>query len=291
MESIFIHPLKFKHMKTIFTLLASLLVSISLLAGGSKPKSTLTIQSYDRSNIKVVIDGRRFESHNNYMRIQSMEAGSHDLKIYREKNNGLFNIFGTRYEMVFKNYIVIKPFSDVIISIDRFGRATINESRTRGRNDWGDRKGYGDRDERKGYDDRDKNRDDDFEFDRGNQYGDYDQGRDDRFGDKNSRGYNNSGYSQAINDIEFNRVLDCIQKEWFEPNKMKSASQIIRTSFFTSAQVKQMLQLFSFENNKLELAKQAYTQTVDKQNYKCVSDVFWFNSSKDELARYIRDCR
>ena len=51
-----------------------------------------------------------------------------------------------------------------------------------------------------------------------------------------------------------------------------------------------MLQLFSFEGNKLELAKQAYSKTLDKQNYQCVADVLMFRSSKDELARFIRDC-
>ena len=91
-----------------------------------------------------------------------------------------------------------------------------------------------------------------------------------------------------MNDFEFNRVLGSIGKEWFETNKEKSAIQIIHTNYFTACQVKQMLQLFSFDNNKLDLAKQAYSKTVDQKNYFMINDVFSFNSSKDELARYIR---
>ena len=49
--------------------------------------------------------------------------------------------------------------------------------------------------------------------------------------------------------------------------------------------------LFGIESNKLNLAKQAYANTVDKRNYSIVNDAFNFNSSKDELARFIRNIR
>jgi hypothetical protein len=85
--------------------------------------------------------------------------------------------------------------------------------------------------------------------------------------------------------------LQSIEKEWLESNKLKSAIQIVKTNGLTSAQVKEMALLFSFENNKLELAKQAYTNTVDKRNYYILNDVFSFSSSKDELNRYIHNAR
>lgn len=95
-----------------------------------------------------------------------------------------------------------------------------------------------------------------------------------------------------MNDREFSRVLDAMEKEWLESNKMKSASQIISTNFLTSAQVRQMLQLFTFENNKVDLAKQAYGKVVDQRNYMAtISNEFSYSSSKDELARYIRNFR
>ena len=45
--------------------------------------------------------------------------------------------------------------------------------------------------------------------------------------------------------------------------------------------------LFTFENNRLEIAKYAYGKTVDKGNYFVVNDVFTFNS-KEKLNEYIR---
>ncbi|MBK5273173.1 MAG: DUF4476 domain-containing protein [Bacteroidia bacterium] len=295
-------------MKTIFTLLASLILSITVFATDAKPnKSMLTINSADRGDIRVVIDGRRFEPNDNYMRIGSIDAGYHTLKIYRERNTGLFRIFGKMYEVVYSSSLRIKPRTSVLISVDRFGRATVNEARTNGRFNQ-DTRGFG------GHDDRNfGNRDDrndmnwdnkhDFDFGRGNNQGDYDNDRDAR-GDRNGqfdgrdvridnngrddRGYNGNSYSKAMGDFEFNRTLSSIQNEWNESNKVRSANQVINTSYFTASQVKQMLQLFNNENSKLDLAKLAYVKTVDQENYFMINSVFSFNNSKDELARYIR---
>ena len=98
------------------------------------------------------------------------------------------------------------------------------------------------------------------------------------------------GYASGMNDREFKNTLQAIDKEWLESNKFKSASQIVKSNSLTTAQVEQVLMLFSFENNKLEIAKQAYMNTVDKRNYSRLYDVFSFNSSKTELERYIRSC-
>jgi hypothetical protein len=293
-------------MKTIFTLLASLILSMAALAGPgdkyAKVKSMLTIRSAERGDIRVVIDGRRFEPNRNYMRINSMQPGHHRIQVYRERNSGGFNIFGKRYEKVFSGAINLRARTSVMLTIDRFGRAIVNEYRMNGngngnhgwgydrddRNsrdnrDYGDRTREYDRDNNRSYNDDewgevDWNRDNDFDFDRDGRSGDYD-----------GREFSNS--NRAMGDLEFSRVLQSIQKEWYDNTKAKSAEQIINTNFFTSAQVKQMLQLFTFEENKLDLAKKAYGKTVDQRNYLIINDVFSFNNSKEELARYIRSFR
>ncbi|MES1216268.1 MAG: DUF4476 domain-containing protein [Bacteroidota bacterium] len=278
-------------MKTIFTLLSSLMFSIAVFAADARPKSSLTIQSVDRGTIRVIIDGRRFEPNDNYLRIQSLQSGNHLVKVYRERNTGLFRIFGKMYEVVYSGSLKMKPFSNVLISVDRFGKATVSEFSNRGNG----------RDFRNMNDGRVWDNKHDFDFDRGQNQGDYDKdrdgrignnGRDDRngqFGGRDDRGYNDNSYSKAMNDLEFSRVLSSIQKEWIENNKVKSAMQIISTNYFTTIQVKQMLQLLNSENNKLDLAKQAFDKTVDQRNYTMINDVFSFNSSKEELARFIRN--
>ena len=50
-----------------------------------------------------------------------------------------------------------------------------------------------------------------------------------------------------------------------------------------------MVTLFSFENNKLEIAKYMYGKTLDRKNYFVIYNVFTFSRSKEELAEYIRN--
>lgn len=305
-------------MKTIFTLLSSLILSVAVFAVpidiGIRPKSMLTIKSVDRGSIRVIIDGRRFEPNNNYLSIRNIQSGYHTVKVYREMNTGLFRIFGKMYEVVFTSSLNIRPNTSVMITVDRFGRTIVKQNRiNNGRFGQGGR-GFNGRDDRNFGDADNRNWDNnhDFDFDRSKNMGDYDKdrdgridndGRNDRNGqydgrgqndrnwqndDRDNRGYNDNGYNRAMSDFEFNRVLASIEKEWFENNKSKSATQVISTNYFTTAQVKEMLQLFSTENTKLELAKQAYSKTVDQKNYFIINDVFSFNSSKDELTRFIR---
>jgi hypothetical protein len=70
---------------------------------------------------------------------------------------------------------------------------------------------------------------------------------------------------------------------------MATAKQIIDRNYFTSQQIKDLLLLFTFENNRLDLAKYAYGKTVDKGNYFIVNDAFTFNNNKEKLSAYIRD--
>jgi uncharacterized protein DUF4476 len=211
-----------------------------------------------------MLDGKRFESSTNTVTIQEVVAGYHTIKVYQPKSTGLFNIFNKRYEEVYNTALNIKPGTAVNIIIDRFGRTSILESKIfRGR-------------QGRGWDnDYDRNTDT-HQYDSGESWGDYD---------------NNYGYASGMSDREFSQLLNDINKEWLETNKLKSATQVVRTTSLTSAQVKQLVLLFSFEINKLELAKQAYQNTVDKKNYFMINDVFSFNSSRDELARYIRSCQ
>ncbi|HEY6502345.1 MAG TPA: DUF4476 domain-containing protein [Chitinophagaceae bacterium] len=260
-------------MKTIFTLLSSMIMSIAVLAAPAdktaKQKSILTVKSADAGDIRVVLDGRRFEPGFNSVAITGVETGYHTIKIYRQRGNGMFSIIGKRYEMVYSTSLMIKAKTHVQLTIDRFGRTSITETKIRGNRDW-DR----DRDGR-GWD-NDRDRDRSFDFDHDGKFGDYDS---------------HSGYERGMDDREFRLVLQSIEKEWLETNKLKSATQIVRTNNLTSAQVKQMVLMFSFESNKLDLAKLAYQNTVDKRNYFIINDAFSFNSSKDELARFIRNAR
>jgi len=253
-------------MKTFFTLLTSLFMSIAVFAA-AKPQSILTIKSADNSDIRVVLDGKRFEPNDNSVMFRGIDDGYHTIKVFKQKRNGIFHLAGKKYDLVYNTSINLKKRTHLFITIERNGRISMQENKIK--RDW-------DRQDEVWDNGRDRRNERDYDFDRDGQWGDYD---------------NHEGYASGMNDREFKIVLQSIEKEWLESNKLKSASQIVRVNSLSTAQVEQLLLLFSFENNKLELAKQAYANTVDKRNYSRLLDVFSFNSSKVELERYIQRYR
>lgn len=260
-------------MKTFFTLLTSLFMSIAVFAA-AKPQSILTIKSADNSDIRVVLDGKRFEPNDNSVMFRGIDAGYHTIKVFKQKRNGYFNLSGKKYELVYNTAINLKRRTHLFITIERNDRISMQENKIK--RDWDSQDRDWDSQDRDWDNRRNDRNDRGYDFDRDGQWGDYDS---------------HEGYASGMNDREFRNVMQSIEKEWLESNKFKSASQIVKTNSLTTAQVEQILLMFSFENNKLDLAKQAYANTVDKRNYSRLFDVFSLSSSKAELERYIQRYR
>ena len=91
-----------------------------------------------------------------------------------------------------------------------------------------------------------------------------------------------------MNQNDFNNALNSIRSDSFESGKLSKAKQIVSRNRMCTAQIVQIVRLFSFESNKLEFAKYAYQYCSDKNNYYQVTDAFSFQSSKDELLKFIR---
>ncbi len=72
----------------------------------------------------------------------------------------------------------------------------------------------------------------------------------------------------------------------FESTRMDIARQVLAQQYATSAQLREVLQLFTFESSKVELAKFVFPRVVDRQNIFTIYDVFTFNSSISELSRF-----
>ncbi len=236
-------------MKKIFTLFASTLFSLSLLAFDG---SRLSISAPGTSTeLKIEIDGRQFAMKNNSITVGYLSEGYHQVKIYKEsRKNGMG--FGRR-TVIFSNSIFLKRGFHTDITINRFGKVMQDEQRIDPRDDY-----YND--------------EDDY----------YDSGND---------GMDNNQYHNVMGVREFSDVKDQLRKEWFENNRLTSVKFIIDRNNFTTAQVKELMLLFTFENNRLEVAKYAYCKTVDQRNYYQLNDALTFSSSKEELARFLRESR
>jgi len=270
-------------MKTIFTLLLSTFIIFSSYAYDG---NRLTIATVSNVKMQVEIDGRRYNLNDNAVSIRDLRTGYHTIIIYRDrnqkKNNRIFDfgIGNGRRDILYNNSVYLRNGYHIDILINRFGKALVDEHRIDPNDDWNTD------------DDRRYDQDRDRDIDRGRNEDKRDNS--DNRNDQNNRNNRDPRYdnnNRAMSDNDFINAKESLTREWFENKRANLAKQVFDGNYFRSSQVKDLLQLFTFENNKLELAKYAYGRTVDKGNYIIINDVLTFSNSKDELARYIRDFR
>lgn len=240
-------------MKKIYLITAAIFVT--LISFAYPPAANLTITSTGTNKVKVLIDGRKIDmdriDRGQYV-VNNLSRGYHDVTVYVQKNTWGAQAPINNYKLVYRNRIYLKPQYSFDITINRFGRVFTDEEPIR--NDI-----YTD-------DDRDE------------EYVDQDQY------------YNNQyDYYTPMSTQSFDQLKKILKAESFDDTKQSIAKQALKNNYVTTAQVKELLSYFTFEDNKLAMAKFAYGNTIDKRNYFTLSDIFVFNSNKEELMKYINN--
>ncbi|HOI88819.1 MAG TPA: DUF4476 domain-containing protein [Lentimicrobium sp.] len=100
-----------------------------------------------------------------------------------------------------------------------------------------------------------------------------------------------TGCQYPMHPAEFQEVKRSIEGKSFDDTRLKIAKQVIASNCLLSAQVKEIMLLFSFEDTRLQLAKFAYGYTFDTGNYYKLNDAFTFESTIEELDEYISGFR
>lgn len=248
-------------MKRIFTIILSLaFTSILSAQQGDNARrnfnqSRLSISLNNNMQYMVLVDGRNVVNRNNQqgILINDIRPGNHSVKIYRLSSGRQYD--GRRPDrnrrLIYESNLNIRPNYHVDITINRFGRVFLDERHMSG-----------------------------------NYFTDFD---DDGFGGNGWGDYGN--FDQSMNSQSFSQFIQMLKGESFENTRLSLARQTISANQFTAVQVKEIMQQFSFDNNRLEIAKFSYKNTIDKNNYFLLNDVFSFSSNKEELARYIQNYR
>jgi hypothetical protein len=96
------------------------------------------------------------------------------------------------------------------------------------------------------------------------------------------------GNAYAMSNSNFAAAKQTITKQSFDDTKLTTAKQVIKSNCLSSAQIKELMLLFSFEATRLDLAKFAHERCVDKNNYFLLNDAFEFESSVEELNNSIK---
>ncbi|HCM29536.1 MAG TPA: DUF4476 domain-containing protein [Bacteroidales bacterium] len=85
----------------------------------------------------------------------------------------------------------------------------------------------------------------------------------------------------------FNSLCSVLQNQSFDSNKLIIAKDAILKNGINASQLRILLSYFSFDSNRLELAKYAYPYVVDPQNAFMITDAFTFSSSAREFMEFI----
>jgi Domain of unknown function (DUF4476) len=100
----------------------------------------------------------------------------------------------------------------------------------------------------------------------------------------------NYGYGYGGNLVDDNTLQSIIQtmkNATFEEKMIDVGKTALKDRALKTNQVHQMLELFSFEANKLEFAKFCYDKTIDKNNYYTLYNDFAFSNYSSQLDKYI----
>ena len=92
-----------------------------------------------------------------------------------------------------------------------------------------------------------------------------------------------------MSSTSFNTLYNNVKNTWGFGAKMSELTEIFdnESYYFTVAQAKQLIQLVSSESNRLQLAKSAYGNITDPQNFNLMFEVLTSQSSKNELSTFV----
>ncbi len=251
-------------MKKTSTLIIAIILTASIYA--YPIQSALSISATITNNMYVLIDGNKYKASSNELLVNDIVPGYHRVQVYQQKMGVRNNPFSSN-QLLYSSNILVKPQYHVDIVINRFGKAFIDEQLL-DINCTNTDINYGQND---------------------NHWGNNNQWNND------NNNWNNNNWNSNINrtmaDATFEQFVQTLRNESFDNTKMNMAKQILVNNFFTTAQIKAVMQQFTFENNKLDIAKYAYRYTVDKSNYFALANEFTFSNNKEALIRHIQNNR
>lgn len=100
-------------------------------------------------------------------------------------------------------------------------------------------------------------------------------------------GYNGAyGCPVPMSQQDFAAAKASVASKSFDDSRLTIAKQIIGSNCLLCSQIRELMNLMSFESSRLDIAKFAWNHNLDKGNYYTLNDAFIFESSIDELNSY-----
>ncbi len=283
-------------MKQLFTLLMIICISNIILAQPNRneqgDRNRIKKYSYDRNNrsilkirdiegsiISVDIDGRNYSRTARVIKFEDLSPGFHNFDIYRITRTRSGN---TRGRLIFQGNIRIRPGRIYYATVDDYEGLDV-QSKILDNNDWINNSNAwmndNDRNKYRPYR-SDDNYDDDEE--------DYDLKSRDR--DRDHHDYNKNNWNHYQGDMStarFQALVNEVRNTSFESSKLNVIRGAMAQNKLSSNQLLSLLQEFSFESSKLDLAKELYPKIIDRENLYLINSAFSFQSSKDTWSEFL----
>jgi len=297
------HTINSREMKKLL-LTTILLLAILPMVVAQNYRSILKVRLSDNTPITVSVDRRYYDEQSRVITIGNFPPGRHLLRVFRRSyrtNRPVLVYEGTvRLQPGTVSYMVIdrrtglarvsnNRMSDRDYQTYRDDRSLYNWERNEHYRSWDDRNDRYDRDDyrddRELRDRRDNDRRDDRYSDRDGRDNDRDR-RDDRYGNNNDYYRNGDLTRKDMEDLR-TRVSDRIT----DTEKLKMLQSVLKDRSYTTEQVRQMMSWISFESTRYDLAKWAYPNVVDKNNYWKLESEFDYNSTKSDFNEFMNNRR
>ncbi len=96
---------------------------------------------------------------------------------------------------------------------------------------------------------------------------------------------------QPMNDVEFNLLKRNVTEASFADNKKQIVTASAVNHFFVVIQLIELLNIFPFDDNKLEIIQVVYPKILDPGNKYLLYNCLIFSSSKEKLDKIIQDIK
>ncbi len=93
--------------------------------------------------------------------------------------------------------------------------------------------------------------------------------------------------NRIISQESFDRLVLNLKDISADNMRLLAAKHAMFYNSVTSEQVATLVKLFSFDKDRLDLAKYAFNFTLDKENYYLVTNSFIFSATKQELKTFL----
>ena len=96
---------------------------------------------------------------------------------------------------------------------------------------------------------------------------------------------NDDNGNRPMSDSKFDHLYETVRNQWLPGQRMKTlTNEFLNTGDkFTTSQAKRLIQLVTYEDNRLKLAKLSYQCVTDPENFNEIEEILRTQASRDEL--------